>query len=251
MHDAVILAGGKNTAALQYMTKEEYEALTSIAGNPMVHYVAAALAGSAHIERVLIVGPKKALEKNSFPDKVSVLEGGATLLETIQCGMAPLDKRRLALVATTDIPLLSTAAVDHFINACQGAHADLYYPIVSKEIHTRQYPNNKRTYVQLREGTFTGGNIFMVNPEIVPRCLDFAQEVIAKRKSPWALCRLLGWSIVWRLMLKKLTITVLEERVNNILGITGQVIKTPYAEIGIDVDKPDDLRLVRTLLKHT
>jgi GTP:adenosylcobinamide-phosphate guanylyltransferase len=250
MHDAIILAGGKNAAALKRITQEEYEALNAIGGKPMAAYVAEALAGSKHIGRVLIAGPKQELERMAFPAKVSILEGGATLIETVQRGIAALGHSRPALIATTDIPLITTVAVDHFIEACAFQEADLYYPVVAKEIHSRQYPNNKRTFVQLKEGTFTGGNLFMVNPEIVPRCLEFTRRAIAKRKSPWALCRLLGWGIVWRFVLKKLTVAVLEQRVNELLGITGRVIKTPYAEIGIDVDKPEDLALVKTLLTH-
>ncbi|MCE5287085.1 MAG: nucleotidyltransferase family protein [Pelosinus sp.] len=248
MHDAIILAGGKNTAALKRMTEEEYEALNSIAGKPMVAFVAAALVSSKNIGRVLIIGPRQELEKTSFPEQISILQSGATLLETIQIGIAAVGHSHKTLVATSDIPLLTTTAVDHFIEACTEKEADLYYPIVAKKIHNRQYPTNKRTYVELKEGTFTGGNIFMVNPDIVPRCLEFAEQVIEKRKSPFALCRLLGWGIVWRLLCRNLTITALEKRVSEILGITGNVIKTPYPEIGIDVDKPGDLELVQTLL---
>jgi GTP:adenosylcobinamide-phosphate guanylyltransferase len=249
MYDAIILAGGKNTDALERMTEEKYEALSNIAGKPMVSFVAAALANSKNIGRILIIGPKQELEKISFSERISILEGGATLLETIQLGVAALGHTHKTLVATSDIPLITTAAVDHFIAECTEKTADLYYPIVSKEIHNRRFLNNKRTFVELKEGTFTGGNIFMVNPEIIPRCLEFSRAVIDKRKSPFALCCLLGWGIVWRLLCRSLTLAALEKRVSEVLGITGKVIKTPYPEIGIDVDKPSDLELVQILLR--
>lgn len=106
MYDAIILAGGKNTDALQRMTEEKYEALSNIAGKPMVSFVAAALANSKNIGRILIIGPKQELEKISFSERISILEGGATLLETIQVGIAALGHTRKTLVATSDIPLV-------------------------------------------------------------------------------------------------------------------------------------------------
>lgn len=251
MHDAIILAGGKNTAALKRMTRKEYEALIDIAGEPMVAFVARTLAASKNIGRILVIGPRLELEKISLPAQVRVLEGGCTLLETIHLGIAALGHSHKTLIATADIPLISKAAVDHFIEACTQKEADFYYPIVAKEIHNRYYPNNKRTYVALQEGTFTGGNLFMVKPDIVPKCLGFARGIINKRKSPFALCRIMGWSIVLRFICKQLTIRALEQRFLEISGVTGTVIRTPYPEIGIDVDKPQDLELVQALLRRT
>jgi molybdopterin-guanine dinucleotide biosynthesis protein A len=247
MYDAIILAGGVNTVVLRNMTQQQYEAMIDIAGEPMVAFVARALAASQKIGRILVVGPRQELEKISFPGCVRVLEGGRTVLDTIQVGMQQLGHNHKTLVATADIPLLTVQAVDHFIQQCGEKEADLYYPIVAKEVHNRQYPNNKRTYVQLKEGLFTGGNLFMVKPDVVPQCLEIAERIIANRKSPFQLCRMLGWTFVFRFLCKSLTLAAAEKRVSEVLGITGAVLQTPYPEVGIDVDKPTDLELVRAL----
>lgn len=245
MYDAIVLAGGENSR-LQGCADTPYEALVEIAGQPMVMFVVQALAQSPHVEHIFVVGPA-ALAHRRFPGNTRVVPGGTTIVDTIRRGMQALGHERRVLVATADIPLLTAAAIDDFINRCQEKQADLYYPIVRKEANERQYPGTKRTYVKFREGTFTGGNLFLVNPAIVPRCLPQAERLIAYRKKPWQLARILGWGFVCRFVLGCLDLPSVEKRVEEILGIRGAVVQSPYPEVGIDVDKPSDLALVRRL----
>lgn len=246
MYDAIVLAGGENSR-LQGCGKTSYEALVEIAGQPMVLFVVQALAQSPHVERIFVVGPAAALARNRFPGATTIVPGGETIIDTIRQGMQALGHQRQVLVVTADIPLLTAAAVDDFISRCQEKQADLYYPIVRKEVNERQYPGTKRTYVKFREGTFTGGNIFLVNPAIVPRCLPRAERLIAYRKKPFQLARVLGWGFVCRFLLGCLDLPSVEKRVEKLLGIRGAVVQSPYPEVGIDVDKPSDLALVRRL----
>jgi len=48
-----------------------------------------------------------------------------------------------------------------------------------------------------------------------------------------------------------LSIKEIEERIEKILHFKGAAIVTPYAEIGIDVDKPSDLDLVERYIAST
>jgi GTP:adenosylcobinamide-phosphate guanylyltransferase len=251
MVDAIILAGGENNEHLNHYTAQPYEALIDIAGKPMVEFVAKALAASSHVSRIFVAGPANELSKCSFPDRTVILQGGRTIMETISLGMKALGHDNLTLVVTADIPLLTPAAIDDFLSKCAGKRADVYYPVISQRDHEHRFPGNKRTYVRLQEGTFTGGNIFLVNPRIVPQCVQVAERIIAQRKNPVRLCCLLGWTFVVRFFLGILKLSQIEARVSNILGIKGAVICSPHAELGIDVDKPSDLELVRRFLAQT
>jgi len=250
MFDAIILAGGENGKRLNSQIPRCYEALIEIAGKPMVTFVAEALAECGQVNKIYVLGPVEELEKCSFPANTTILEGGSTIVETIRLGMAVLGHSEPVLVSTADIPLLTAEAVDDFLRQCSRVSADLYYPIVTKEVNECRYPGNKRTYVQLKEGTYTGGNIFLVNPDIVNHCMDVADKLIANRKNPLKLCHMLGWSFVVRYLLGTLNLRAVERRASELLGVSGAVIQSPYPELGIDVDKPSDLALVRAIFSR-
>lgn len=245
MYDAIILAGGANNEPLVSYTSQSYEAMIDISGKPMVEFVAQALAASPRVSRIFVAGPSEELAKCSFPEQTVIVAGGRTIMETISLGMKALGHERLTLVVTADIPLLTPAAIDDFLMQCACINADVYYPIVARKDHERRFPGNKRTYVRLREGTFTGGNIFLVNPRIVPQCMEVAERIFANRKKPFKLCCQLGWTFVVKFVLGILKLDQVEQRVSEILGVKGAVIRSQYAELGIDVDKPSDLELIR------
>ena len=246
MYDAIILAGGENKG-LGNCAVERYEAMIEIAGKPMVVLVAEALAATGKIDKIFVVGPYSELQDCQFPVGTTVLAAGNTIMQTIQIGMAALPSSQPVLVVTADIPLLTPEAVDDFLEQCAWAgSAELYYPIVAKETNEQRYPKSQRTYVRLREGVFTGGNIFLVDPEIVPRCLEIAERIFAYRKNPLKLCRIIGWHFVFKFIFRCLTLREVERRFSAVLGIRGAVILSRFPEVGIDVDKPSDLELVKT-----
>ncbi len=250
MVDAIILAGGQNSRPLRRFASEKYEALIDINGRPMVTYVAQALSASRNVDRIFAVGPCGLLETCAFPERTTIVEGGHTIIDTIVNGMEAVGHERHVLVVTADIPLLSPQAIDDFIAKCNPADADMYYPIVNKTANERQYPGNKRTYVRLQEGTFTGGNIFLVNPAIVKSCLYWAKRIINNRKNPLKLAHVLGWVFVFKFLLGTLALQELEDRVSELLKIKGAVIESNFPELGLDVDKPSDLELVRQLFSE-
>jgi hypothetical protein len=53
------------------------------------------------------------------------------------------------------------------------------------------------------------------------------------------------------LLLRRLTIEAGVERASNSLGIRGRAILCPYAEIGMDVDKPHQLEILRADLERS
>lgn len=246
MYDAIILAGGENSECLSQFSSQSYEAMIEIAGKPMVTFVADALAAAPQVDRIFIIGPVKQLASCDFPKNAILVEGGATIIESIQLGVEALNHKRKVLVVTADIPLLTPMAIDDFLGQCANVDVDLYYPIISREINNQHYPGNERTYVRFKDGIYTGGNIFLVNPAIVPQCLIVASKLINNRKNPFKLCCLLGWGFVLSFLIGTLSLSKVKERVTTLLGITGTVIQSPYPELGIDVDKPSDLELVRT-----
>lgn len=243
---AVVLAGRANEG--KFVDEGvRWEAELDIAGLPMVVRVIRALRASS-LSRVVVVAPADLADRIG-QEGAEWVEAGASLAENLKRGAAALPRDEALLVTTSDIPLINGAMVDRFLAACDALEGDFYYPIIRRDASEARYPLVRRTYVTLREGSFTGGNMMLLRPGSLGPILRLLHRVYEARKKPWRLAGILGWSFVLRLLLKNATIPLVEERVRRILGGTrGRAVITPDVEIGLDVDKPDDLRLVRSAL---
>lgn len=251
MFNAVVLAGSPNTGSLKECSRAKSEALIKIGSRHMVEYVVETLLQSKLIGDIVVVGPQKELGKALKHPRVIVAEGGNTAVESLQVGLRHIETSTPVLIATSDIPLLSVEAVDDFIGLCRARQADVYYPIVSREVIEKTYPDVERTYVSLQEGVFTGGNLFLVNPLVVDKCADLAQVIVNLRKSPFRLCQLMGLKFIIKFLLKKLSLSEVEEKVSELFEITAVAVISGYPEIGVDVDKPSDLAVVSACLGKT
>jgi len=248
---ALVLAGGlKSELATQQQVFAE-DALIRIANRHMVEYVVDALQGSPYIEKVIIAGPLQQLEKvYAKSNFVQITPNGETTVQSFLNAynlVSPECEQILAV--TSDLPLLTTNAVNCFLETCQSLEGDFFYPIVSREVNEGKYPGVERTYVHLKEGLFTGGNLILIKSEIVAGCILEAEELIRLRKKPFSLAAHLGWKLLFFYIFKRLSIEDAEKEVSRLLGgVKGVGVISPFPEIGIDVDKPSDLALVEKVL---
>ncbi|HWI55316.1 MAG TPA: nucleotidyltransferase family protein [Desulfobacteria bacterium] len=247
MLDVVILAGGRNSGPLRECSDAYSEAMIKIGQKPMIRYVAEALFQSEHVNKIVIIGSDEM--KSVFPEKnVTVIAPEESAVQNVIKGLRHVDASGKVMIATCDIPLLTPKAVDEFIGMTLADGVDLFYPIVPMKEIRKVFPDIKRTSVKLTEGTFTGGNLFVINPNAVGGCVKKVEQFVSLRKSPLKLCRLLGMGFVVKFLLKKLSISEIEQKVSELLGITGRAVITCYPEIGVDVDKPSDLSIVSAFL---
>ncbi|HHX51815.1 MAG TPA: NTP transferase domain-containing protein [Clostridia bacterium] len=251
MIDAIVLAGSSKHTLLQENCQVSNEALIPIGNKMMVEYVVEALKGSAGLGRIIIAGPVRELAGfYSDEPRISLVAQGPTQVATLLNGLEMLQPApgQRVLVATSDIPLLTTEAIDDFLEYCSSKERDLFYPIVPKEVNEKYYPGVKRTYIPLKDGVFTGGNLFLVNTSVVRRCAAKAEELVRLRKSPFGLSRQIGIVFILKFLLRLLSLREVEIKFSNLLGIKGEGVISRYPEVGIDVDKPSDLALVRRIL---
>lgn len=248
MIDAVVLAGSPNIGQLKDCSSAENEALINIGDRAMIDYVITALQGSSEIGRIVVVGPVKELSYLREKGNIIIAPSGRTAIESVENGIALLETDSMVLIATSDIPLITSTAIDDFLNLCRGKQGDLFYPIVPKEVNDLKYPGVRRTYVRLKEGKFTGGNLFLVNPAVVRKCAEKAEQFVAYRKKPLSLCKLIGFGFVIKYLFHRLSLAEAERQVSKLLSIKGFGVISSYPEVGIDVDKPSDLELVRKVL---
>ncbi|ADL06842.1 nucleotidyltransferase family protein [Thermosediminibacter oceani] len=246
MLKALVLAGGDGDEKLQ--ESEGTKALVRINGREMILYILDALKKLDYIEKIAIVGPKEKLSSIKVGPNVVVVEESDSIVGNILRGLELFSDDDEILIMTCDIPMVTAEAIDDFVKKAKGLNADFCYPIIRKEDTEKKYPGIKRTYARVREGTFTGGNVALVKVGSAKRCIKKAEEFFTYRKNPLKLASILGFSVVLKFLLGKLSIPELEKRVYDIFGIKARAVISDFPEIGNDVDKKSDLELVREVL---
>lgn len=235
---AVVLGGGNPNDPLALEAGVAVKSLIVIGHQVMAAYVLQALRAGG-VERIVYVGPTVPELEPLIDTHVSAR---GTMLENLQAGLEPLKSETRVLISTADIPLLSQAAVKDILQKDSGI--GLVYPVVSKVAAERDFPGGKRTYARLLEGTFTGGNLFLLEPRLIDAFLPRLEYVLKHRKNVIRLAGMFGIGALLKLLIGQLSKTELEQTVSRILGVPAQALVTEYAEIGFDVDKASDLTMV-------
>lgn len=238
-----MLAGGNAKGLAPVPAK----GLVPIIGRPIYEYVVEALLRCADINRVCVVMPVE-VQGPHFDERVVFEVASGSLPQVAKAGFDRLEAGAPVLLLSADIPLITPEAISDFLKRCAKHGADVCYPIVRYGEPERRFPGVKRTYVRLREGRFTGGNIILMNPVVVLANMELMEDIYEARKSPFKLFQMLGFGFLLKFILGMLTIDQVAGRIAQILRASCAAVETPHIEIGIDVDKESDLRLAEEVL---
>ena len=249
--NALLLTGGKTKISLRKFCRKENKALIEITpdNTPMIIQVISAFKKAKHIDKIIVAGPEEV--QILVKDWVNfVISGGQTIMDTVKSGLQLLQKDYHVLISACDIPLITEEHIDSFIETCNKYPGfDLYFPIIEKELYQNLFPSPslKRIYANLAEGSFTGGNIYLVNPQIFNEFGDIINNFIYFRKHPLKMARLLGPHITIKYLRKYLSVKDLEKKFSELFeGYKGKAIPAP-PEIALDIDKPAHLRKIREM----
>ncbi len=244
--NVLLLGGGKTKTSMRRFSGEESKALIKIGpeNKPMILHVIESFQKAKYINKIIVAGPPKVRQLLEKKSSLTVSEG-QTIYETVKIGLSYLKEDSIVMISTCDIPLVSERHIENFIEKCQKTPGfDIYYPIVSKKDYLEFYPSLdlRRTYANFVNGSFTGGNILLINPKIIYKYGDLIKDFIHFRKHPLKMARLLGTQIASKYLRKYLTIQDLEKRVSILLGgYKGKAILSS-PEISLDIDKPRHLK---------
>ncbi|HEY5982154.1 MAG TPA: nucleotidyltransferase family protein [Anaerolineales bacterium] len=251
--DAIVIAGGipQPQDPLYSFSRGESKALIDVAGKPMVQWVLDALGDAKTIDHVVMVG---------LTDKSGVgcrkplyyISNAGRLLANIQAGTAKvLELNRRAeyvLIVTSDIPAITSTMVDWVVNTSLQTKHDIYYNVIARQVMEDRFPTARRTYVQLKDIEACGGDMNVARTAIVNRNPDFWNRVIEARKNPAAQASILGPDIIFRFIFRQLSADDVIRRLAEKIGLRGRALVCPFAEVGMDVDKPHQLELMRAYL---
>ena len=244
--DVLLLGGGKTKTSMKRFSGEENKALIKIGkqNKPMILHIIESFKKAKYINKIIVAGP---LEVQGLVDDLVNLTvpEGQTIFETVKIGISHFINDSMIMISTCDIPLVTEKHIDNFIEKCiKKPGFDIYYPIVRKEKYLKTYPSPdlKRTYANFVNGSFTGGNILMINPKIIREYSDVIENFIHFRKHPLKMARLLGAQIASKYLRRYLSIQDLEKRIPELLGgYKGRAISSP-PQIALDIDKPRHLK---------
>jgi len=253
--DVIIVAGGSMGPEdpLYTVTSVPNKVLWPIAGKPMIQFVVDALAGAPEVEQFVVVG----LSPEEGPDlgvPVVYTPSRDSIFDNVVAGFEKLWEvkpgPRLVILSTADIPLLTSEMVDWLIKTCTGTDHDVYYTVVERSVMEKRFPESGRTFVPLRDGAFCGGDIFVARTDLVQSNQELFDRLMVARKSFWKQVRLIGLGFLIQFALRRLTVADAERRVSKALKVRGRAVITPFAEMGMDVDKPHQLEIVRAELER-
>ncbi len=236
---AVVLAGGDRDDRLARTVGAESKALVPLRDVPMGAYVATALRASGVVDDVVWVGPTDHRVRQLVD---AALPAGHRLVDSLTLGLGAAMGRDPAaryLIVTADVPWWSAEGVRAFVR--EAPAADLVYPVVAEATAIARFPDQKRTFVRLGDGRFTGGNAVLLTPRAVPALLPFVDLAFGARKHPFALARRVGWGTLLALAAGRARLDGIQERVRELLGIDARVFISSDAAIAADVDHPDHL----------
>ena len=253
--DAIVTAGGipKPDEPLYEFTQGKNKALLEICGKPMIQWVLDALSEAETVERVIVVGLPE--ESQVRCKKIAAfIPNQGSLLQNVRAGMQMVHETNPQshhlLSVSSDIPAITSEMVDWLVGAAMQTDEDAYYNVITRQVMEARYPESRRSYARFRDVEVCGGDMSIIRTELGAQNDALWERIIESRKSALKQAALVGYDTLILMLLRLITLDQAVKMVTRRLRLTGRAIRCPYAEIGMDVDKPFQLELIRADLAH-
>jgi CTP:molybdopterin cytidylyltransferase MocA len=191
----------------------------------------------------------------SVPELAALMRAGR--LRRLATGDSPAASLALAidaigdgaplLITTGDHPLLTSEMIDAFLSGAPD-NCDFAIAVAPAEIVSSAYPGAIRTYYRLAGRGFSGCNLFLARTAKAAEVARYWRRMEAFRKRPLRLIMAAGPFALLRAVLGLIDLDGLCALLSARIGATITPVLLPYAEAAIDVDKPEDLRLVEAII---
>lgn len=248
--DAIVIAGGipKPGEPLYEFTQGQPKALLDVAGKPMVQWVLDALGGAKTIDQIVLIGLSEE-DGLACQKPITYVENQGGLLQNVRAGIEKVldlnPQAQHVLGVSADIPAIRSEMVDWIVNTNLETDLDLYYTVIPRQVMEERFPNSNRSYTRLKDAEVCGGDLNMIRASTVKTNDELWDRILAARKSVFKQAALLGYGNLFLLLTRQVTIEGAVKRVTKRMDITGKAVVSPYAELGMDIDKPHQLEILR------
>ncbi len=234
-------------------TQGKPKALLDMGGRTMLERVMDALQNSKYVESIVLIGLeddmgmqfKRPIDKY-LPDESSLV---GNVLSGVNWLRQEYPDMKSVLFCSSDLPALTGANVDSYVESCEPFDKGIYYIFVTREEMEARFPGSKRTYTKLKGVEIAGGDIAIAQVDIADENEELWRSLTNARKNAWKLARIVGFKVLLKLLFRRLTIADIEETASRIIGRPAKIVLNAPAEMAMDVDKPEQLELLRADLQ--
>jgi molybdopterin-guanine dinucleotide biosynthesis protein A len=248
--DALVTAGGKITPEdpLYTFGQDIPKSLLDIGGKPMVQWVLDALSGSAHVDHVVVMGVDDS-HGLTCTKPVRFLPDSGSMIQNIRNGTVEIKRINPAtshiLAVSGDIPSITAEMVDWTIETAQQEPMDICYFVVSREVMEARFPGSNRTYTKIKGLALSGGDMNMFATQVVLSDTGLWNRLHAARKNPLKQAAIIGFDTLFLILFRLVDLEGAAAYASKRLGLQARAVLSPYAEMAMDVDKPNQLELLR------
>lgn len=226
-----------------------------VGGRPMLLRVLDTLGDANEVDSLVVCGPSQALVAQEHELHNLIKSGRIKWMDNLSTPSSStyhilnsLPHKLPVLVTTSDHALLRAEIVDYFCCEARITACDVVIGLTSYERVMRAYPKTKRTAIKLRDGGFCSCNLFAFLTPRAHRAAEFWQKIENNRKKPWYMVKTMGWTVVLRYLLGRLSLAEGLNRISKQMNLKAGVVMLPFPEAAIDVDKISDWRLVEDIV---
>ncbi len=248
--DALITAGGvpQPGEPLYEYTRGAPKAMLDIVGKPMIQWVLDAVEGASTVERAVVIGLPS--ENAMVSTKIAAyLPNQGSMVANIRAGVAKVvelnPEAKYVLLISSDIPTITSEMIDWTVRTAMESNHEVYYTVITREAMEKRFPGSRRSYTRLRDVEVCGGDMNMVKTSLVTQQNEIWDKLVAARKNVFKQAALIGYDTLFLLLFRLVSLDGAVRRASQRLNVRGRAIVCPYAEVGMDVDKPHQLELVR------
>jgi GTP:adenosylcobinamide-phosphate guanylyltransferase len=254
--DAVILAGGKMSVddPLYHEGINGMRSMIELLGKPMVQWVIDALDGATSVADLYVIGlPADCGLQAEKP--MHFLEDQGSMIDNIRHGVLQTQKdhpeRTKALLASADIPAVEPQMIDWFASQiADDPKQMLYYNVITRQTMENRFPNANRSYLHFKDVSVCGGDLNAVDKNAFAIERPMVQKLTEARKKPLKQAGMIGFDTLLLIALRLITLQATVKRVCQRLDLEAKALLCPYAEMGMDADKPHQLAILRQDLEE-
>ncbi|HSF83350.1 MAG TPA: nucleotidyltransferase family protein [Anaerolineales bacterium] len=248
--DAIVTAGGipQPGEPLYEYTQGESKALLDVAGKPMIQWVLDALCEAEKIRNIVLIG-LPADSNVSCRKLTAFIPNQGSMLDNIRTGVSKILELQPdaghVMIVSSDVPGIKPEMIDWVVDTCMQTDDDIYYNVITKEVMEKRFPSSKRSYTHLKDLDVCGGDVNVIRSSLATSEEEIWDDLIGARKNVLKQAAIIGFDTLILLMLRRVTIDDAVKKVAKRLNITGRAVICPYAEVGMDIDKPHQLEILR------